>query len=128
HLVGIAFARVLHQLLTQRSRKDQALYHQTLSRTVSWASSSDAPQTPRLRYFQPPSANRQTISPRSSVLATRKAACSTAAEEMPANTPSWLARRRVMISASSEVTRIFRSSTDESSTGGMKPSSRLRNP
>src|SRR6476619_5528142 len=56
HLVRVTVAGVRAKLLAQSGRKDEPRgYHQTLSRTLSWASSSDWPQTPRLRYFQPPS-------------------------------------------------------------------------
>src|SRR5438132_2235991 len=91
HFLRIARASVRHQLLAKclwKHQADGSVYHQTLSRTISRASSSDLLQTPRLRYFQPPSANRHTMSPCSSVRATRSAACSTAPDEMPANTPS----------------------------------------
>src|SRR5206468_1563321 len=80
HLVWIALPRVRQQLRLQRGRKH---YHQTLVRTVSCASSSDFVHTPSDRYFQPASANRHTMSPRSSPCATRTAACSTAPEEIP---------------------------------------------
>ena len=41
HLVGRALLRMLDELILKLARKDEAVYHQTLLRTVSCASSMD---------------------------------------------------------------------------------------
>src|SRR3954454_5275761 len=80
------------------------------------------------RYFQPSSQTMNTTSPSSSSLAMRTAIEAIAPDETPAKMPSSSSSFRVHTIASWLVTKIFRSSSDRSMIGGMKPSSSERRP
>src|SRR5690242_4716121 len=129
--VGIARNDMLYHLLVDClwNMNDKTFsYHNNFASKLSSTLSRFMVQRSSLRYFHPPSASRVTILQRSILLAIRSAAWSDAPQEGPAKMPSWSFSWRVRLIESRLDIRILASSTDWSSTGGTKPSSRLRNP
>src|SRR5439155_27280832 len=103
-LVRCLRARVLGELGTD----GRGHYHQT-DRSIAPATSSESQKSAE-RYFQPPSASTQTMTPSSSSSASRSAAWITAPEETPPKMPSRSSSRRRPATDCSFETRSFRSS------------------
>ena len=70
--------------------------HHQMRPSIDWA---PCVQKSAERYFQPPSASTQTMTPSSISSARARATCTTAPEEMPAKIPSTRASRRAISSA-----------------------------